>query len=152
MKTSEADDRYNLGRFVNAQQVNYADALSEIRSGKKHSHWMWYVFPQIAGLGNSEYAKLYAIRDRNEAEAYLQHPLLGARLHEICLSLLQLEQSDALLIFGSPDNLKLKSSMTLFASVPGNDNAVFKQVLDKFFAGQMDTRTLEILDNDLSAG
>ena len=152
MKTSEADDRYNLGRFVNAQQVNYADALSEIRSGKKHSHWMWYVFPQIAGLGNSEYAKLYAIRDRNEAEAYLQHPLLGARLHEICLALLQLEQSDALLIFGSPDNLKLKSSMTLFASVPGNDNAVFKQVLDKFFAGQMDTRTLEILDNDLSAG
>ena len=152
MKTSEADDRYDLGRFVNAQQVNYANALSEIRSGKKHSHWMWYVFPQIAGLGNSEYAKLYAIRDRNEAEAYLQHPLLGARLHEICLALLQLEQSDALLIFGSPDNLKLKSSMTLFTSVPGEDNAVFKQVLDKFFSGKMDTRTLEILDNDLSAG
>jgi uncharacterized protein (DUF1810 family) len=150
MKTSEADDRYNLGRFVDAQLVNYADALSEIKSGRKRSHWMWYVFPQVAGLGNSEYTKLYAIRDRNEAEAYLQHPLLVARIHEICLALLQLEQSDALLVFGSPDHLKLKSSMTLFASVPSNDNAVFKQVLDKFFAGQMDTRTLEILGNDLS--
>ena len=152
MKNDSLSDTFNLERFITAQRENYTNALAEIRSGKKHSHWMWYVFPQIAGLGNSNYAKLYAIRNRNEAEAYLQHPLLGARLLEICLALLQLKESDALLVFGSPDNLKLKSSMTLFASVPGKDNAVFKQVLNKFFAEQMDSRTLEILDDDLSAG
>lgn len=143
---------YNLERFVEAQANTYETALREIRSGKKRSHWMWFIFPQMKGLGNSEFARFYAISSRNEAEAYLQHPLLGARLHEICLALLGLPEADALAIFGSPDNMKLHSCMTLFASVPGVDLGNFKKVIDKFFEGKMDGKTLRLLDDDLSAG
>lgn len=143
---------HHLERFVDAQADTYGTALAEIRSGKKQSHWMWFIFPQLLGLGKSEYARIYGIRDRNEAEAYLQHPLLGPRLHEICLALLELDGSDALAIFGSPDNLKLQSAMTLFLSVPSNYFDVFQQVLDKFFSGVMDEKTIDILDSDLSAG
>jgi len=138
------EDNDNLQRFLDAQAGSYATALAEIRSGKKKSHWMWYIFPQIAGLGFSDTTKFYAIKDLREAQAYLQHPVLGTRLKEITNELLQLESRDALDIFGSPDNAKLKSSMTLFAALPHTD-LVFQEVLNKFFGGSLDTRTLEIL-------
>lgn len=134
----------NLERFVNAQEKDYCIALSEIKSGKKQSHWMWYIFPQIAGLGFSETSKFYAINNFHEAEAFLNHSILGKRLIEICQELLNLETNDAHKIFGSPDDLKLRSSMTLFSSLP-NTNPVFQKVLEKFFDGKKDTMTLEIL-------
>jgi uncharacterized protein (DUF1810 family) len=138
------EDHNNFQRFLDAQAGSYATALAEIRSGKKKSHWMWYIFPQIAGLGFSDTTKFYAIKDLREAQAYLQHPVLGTRLKEITNELLQLESRDASGIFGSPDNVKLKSSMTLFAALPHPDQ-VFQEVLDKFFGGSLDTRTLKIL-------
>jgi len=106
---------------------------------------MWFIFPQIQGLGSSETSKFYAIKNAEEAEQYLQQPVLGSRLIEICRELLQLEENDANRIFGSPDDMKLKSSMTLFASLPVTD-PVFQQVLDKYFDGKRDSRTLGILD------
>lgn len=148
MEANAAEDNYNLERFLKAQERNYAAALSEIRSGKKTSHWMWYVFPQVAGLGNSEYARLYAIRSRNEASAYLQHPILGPRLREICEALLESGENDALKVFGSPDNMKLRSSMTLFSSVTSEYHAVFKKVLAVFFEGVRDAKSLQILKDD----
>lgn len=145
-------ESHNLERFVGAQASSYQQALSEIRAGKKRSHWMWYIFPQLAGLGRSDYAIRYAIRDKSEAEAYLQHPVLGKRLAEISDALLQLQTSDALAVFGSPDHLKLHSSMTLFASLPGIHQQVFKAVLDKYFSGKMDARTLAILESQQPNG
>jgi uncharacterized protein (DUF1810 family) len=135
---------HNLQRFIDAQKDAFPIALAEIKHGKKRSHWMWYIFPQIKGLGLSETSKFYAVNDLSEAEAFLQHPLLGGRLVEICNELLALDSNDAHAIFGSPDDSKLKSSMTLFAAV---DNAppVFQLVLDKFFNGTKDTQTLNIL-------
>jgi uncharacterized protein (DUF1810 family) len=133
----------DLERFVNAQQQNYASALAEIKNGKKRSHWMWYVFPQVKGLGHSDTAKFYAINSMQEAEDYLAHPILGKRLIEICNALLNLESNDAHEIFGNPDDLKLKSSMTLFSYVP-KAHPAFRQVLNKFFEGSMDDRTLAI--------
>jgi uncharacterized protein (DUF1810 family) len=135
---------YNLNRFIDAQVQSYDTALAEIRTGKKRTHWMWHIFPQIAGLGFSRTSKLYAIKDLGEARAYLQHPVLGARLHDITSELLLLNSDDATAIFGVPDNMKLKSSMTLFGELPGADT-VFQSVLDKFFKGQKDYRTLQIL-------
>lgn len=135
----------NLERFIDAQKDDYQIALSEIKNGRKRSHWMWYIFPQIQGLGFSELSKLYAIKDLSEAEAFLQHPLLGSRLVGICNELLALEGNDAHAIFGSPDDLKLKSSMTLFSAV-NNPNPVFQLVLDKFFNGTNDNQTLQIID------
>ncbi|UOQ79053.1 DUF1810 domain-containing protein [Hymenobacter sp. 5516J-16] len=134
----------NLQRFLDAQQTNYSVALAEIQNGRKRSHWMWYIFPQIQGLGFSETSRFYAIRSRAEAEAFLQHPVLGPRLLEISRALLALPSSNATAIFGSPDDLKLKSSMTLFSCVP-NADPVFEQVLDKFFGGDPDGKTLQIL-------
>jgi uncharacterized protein (DUF1810 family) len=136
----------NLQRFLDAQATDYAQALAEIKNGRKRSHWMWYIFPQIQGLGFSSTSKHYAIRDLAEATAYLQHPVLGKRLVEICTALLGLASSDASQVFGSPDDLKLKSSMTLFAATPGAD-AVFEQVLAKFFSGVRDGKTLQLLGN-----
>ena len=133
----------SLNRFVEAQATAYSAALAEVKRGRKQSHWMWYVFPQVQGLGLSATAQHYAIQDRAEAAAYLQHPVLGARLREISAALLPLETSDANRVFGSPDDLKLKSSMTLFAAVGGGP--VFQAVLDKFFGGASDSRTLELL-------
>jgi uncharacterized protein (DUF1810 family) len=136
--------QYTLQRFTEAQAVNYADALAEIKNGKKRTHWMWYVFPQIQGLGNSEYARLYAINDMEEAEAYLNHSVLGSRLKEISNALLQLQSNDAHQIFGSPDNMKLQSSMTLFSLVTNTD-PVFEEVLKKFYNGEKDPKTCQIL-------
>ncbi|MBC6699408.1 DUF1810 domain-containing protein [Hymenobacter sp. BT190] len=134
----------NLQRFLDAQQRDYATALAEIRAGRKRSHWMWYIFPQIQGLGYSETAQFYAIRGRQEAEAYLQHPVLGPRLREISGALLTLESHDATRLMGSPDDVKLRSSMTLFGALAGSD-PVFQRVLDTYFGGAQDAKTLQIL-------
>jgi len=134
-----------LQRFVDAQERDYPIALSEIKTGRKQSHWMWYIFPQISGLGFSETARYYAIRNRNEAESYLRHPVLGKRLKEISSVLTSLPENNAHNIFGSPDDLKLRSCMTLFSMVPGAD-PVFQQVLDKFFAGAGDEKTMRLIE------
>ncbi|MCC8423711.1 DUF1810 domain-containing protein [Mucilaginibacter sp. UR6-11] len=134
----------NLQRFINAQETDYAAALNEIKNGRKRSHWMWYIFPQLQGLGHSDTAKYYAIKDIDEAEAYIKDSVLGQRLIEICTELLKLQSDDAYEIFGSPDDLKLKSSMTLFASLP-DAYPVFQSVLQKFFNGQPDEKTLHLL-------
>ena len=133
----------NLERFIEAQKTAYEIALSEIKRGKKQSHWMWYIFPQIQGSGFSETSKFYAIKDIGEAEEFLKHPVLGERLVRISNALLELESDNANKIFGSPDDLKLKSSLTLFSSL--NMNPVFQMVLDKFYNGMRDDKTLEIL-------
>ena len=133
-----------LERFVSAQETTYQQALAEVKSGRKRSHWMWYIFPQVQGLGFSEISKHYAIKDLAEADAYSKHPVLGSRLVRICTELLGLAGNDANRIFGSPDDLKLKSSMTLFASLP-NADAVFQSVLGKFFNGERDNKTLQII-------
>ncbi|MGN6249419.1 MAG: DUF1810 domain-containing protein [Ginsengibacter sp.] len=137
----------SLQRFIDAQERDYQIALSEIQKGRKRSHWMWYIFPQIKGLGFSETSKFYAIKNIGEAEEFLADPVLGKRLIEISRELLKLKTNDANQIFGSPDDLKLKSSMTLFASVPNSD-PVFESVLEKYFNGQKDERTLEIISGE----
>jgi uncharacterized protein (DUF1810 family) len=134
----------NLQRFIDAQENQFESALSEVKNGRKRSHWMWYTFPQIQGLGFSETSRFYAIKDSKEAEQYLRHPVLGSRLSLICKELLKLESDSATRIFGYPDDLKLRSSMTLFASLPETD-PVFQSVLDKFFKGIKDENTLRIL-------
>jgi uncharacterized protein (DUF1810 family) len=138
----------NLSRFIEAQERSYSIALEEIKKGRKQSHWMWYIFPQIQGLGHSPPAQYYAIQNIEEATEYLNDTVLGTRLIEICNALLQLDCNDAYSIFGSPDNLKLKSSVTLFSQVE-NTNPVFMTVLEKFFDNKPDNLTLKILD-DLS--
>lgn len=131
-------------RFVEAQADAYSWALQEIRNGRKTSHWMWFVFPQIAGLGRSAMAQRYAIADRSEAEAYLAHPLLGARLREITDAVLALPaSSNAEAVFGAIDAVKLRSSMTLFAAVSSEPR--FAAVLDKWYDGIRDAATLERL-------
>lgn len=134
----------NLKRFLNAQEEDYSIALSEIKKGRKQSHWMWYIFPQIQGLGFSETSKFYAIKNLEEAKAYLEHPLLGSRLIQISEVLLNLNSSNANQIFGSPDDLKLKSCMTLFSTLQ-NANPVFESVLAKYFNGAKDNKTLQII-------
>ena len=136
---------YNLERFLDAQETDYAIALSEIKNGKKESHWMWYSFQQVLGLGYTSTSILYAIKDLNEATAYLNHEILGNRLIGISNALLALETNDARKVFGSPDHMKLRSSMTLFSLVPGAEN-VFQLVLDKFFKGKKDEETLHLLN------
>ena len=134
----------DLQRFLDAQKSDYEIALAEIRNGRKRSHWMWYIFPQIAGLGFSSTSKFYAIKDKNEAEDFLAHPILGKRLIEISNALLEIDGKTANQIFGSPDDVKLKSSMTLFGAL-GNINPVFQKVLDRYFDGERDRRTLELI-------
>lgn len=134
----------NLDRFLIAQQTYYRTALQEIQSGQKRSHWMWFIFPQIAGLGYSETARYYAIQDMNEAKAYLEDYTLRSNLIEISEALLGLGSNDAAAVMGGPDNLKLRSSMTLFA-LAEPECEVFQKVLDKFFGGEMDWKTVEIL-------
>lgn len=134
----------NLQRFLDAQATDYAPALAEIKAGRKRSHWMWYIFPQLQGLGFSETSRFYALSGRPEAQAYLAHPVLGPRLVEISQALLQLPGSDANRIFGSPDDVKLRSSMTLFAALAPTD-PVFAQVLATFFGGTPDSKTLQLL-------
>jgi uncharacterized protein (DUF1810 family) len=137
-------DPFNLQRFVDAQATVFAQVLDELRSGRKRTHWMWFIFPQIAGLGSSPMAQVYAISGRPEAEAYLQHPLLGGRLRQ-CMQLVnQVSGRTVEDIFGYPDNLKFRSSVTLFSSVaPAED--VFRDALKKYFAGQPDSATIALL-------
>lgn len=134
----------DLKRFLNAQQSDYQTALQEIKSGRKQSCWMWFVFPQIAGLGCSEIARYYAIKNMDEAKAYMEEDTLSSNLIEISQALLEIESDDALEVMGWPDNLKLKSSMTLFA-LAKPECEVFQKVLDKFFCGERDQKTIEIL-------
>src|SRR5207248_1625677 len=140
----KATDIIGLKRFKKAQENDYEIALKEIKSGRKRSHWMWYIFPQVAGLGTTETSRYYAIKDIREATDYLLDAELGARIVTICHALLELETNDPHAVFGSPDDLKLKSSMTLFDAVPATF-PVFGQVLDKFYEGERDQRTLELL-------
>lgn len=142
-------DPFNLDRFVQAQEQDYQRALQEIRSGQKRSHWMWYIFPQLTGLGGSAMAQRYAIRNLAEAKAYLQHPVLGPRLIEIAQAVLDVEGRSAHQIFGSPDDLKLHSSATLFAKAAAEaqrpEAAVFDQLIDTYFAGKRDPQTIQRL-------
>ena len=138
-------DDLSLNRFIEAQESSYERALTEIKNGKKTSHWMWYIFPQLKVLGLSDTAKYYGLVDANEAEEYLKHPTLGKRLIEISTELLKLQSNDANEILGSPDDMKLKSSMTLFGSLKETD-PIFKAVLTKFYEGREDERTLELLN------
>lgn len=141
---SQVDDPYNLQRFVAAQAPVFEQVCAELRAGRKETHWMWFVFPQIEGLGRSATARKFAIASRAEAEAYLRHPILGARLRE-CTRLANLVQGRSVgEIFGSPDDLKFRSSMTLFAAV-ASGNAVFDEALRKYFGGAGDPATLERL-------
>ncbi|MET3665392.1 DUF1810 domain-containing protein [Caulobacter sp. 1776] len=133
-----------LARFIDAQTATYDAALAELRRGEKTGHWMWFIFPQIAGLGHSPTARLYAIADLAEARAYLGHPVLGPRLVEAVETLLALPGRDAHAVFGSPDDLKLRSSLTLFREADPGEPA-FQQALDKYFAGAADPLTLERL-------
>lgn len=133
----------SLDRFITAQSDSYDHALSEIRKGRKTSHWMWYIFPQIEGLAHSDTAKYYALKDIVEAETYLNHPVLGKRLIEISEELLKHKNKTANEIFGYPDDLKLHSSMTLFSILP-NSNPVFKNVIVAYFNGADDEKTIRI--------
>lgn len=133
-----------LDRFLEAQRGDYAAALAEVRRGRKTSHWMWYIFPQIAGLGQSSTARYYSIRDLEEAREYYAHPVLGQRLREITSVLLALRGSDPVAMFGGIDSMKLKSSMTLFTAV-APDDPLFRQVLDKYYGGEQDSLTLRLL-------
>lgn len=135
---------YDLKRFVTAQEHDYEIALREVQAGCKRSHWMWYIFPQIKGLGRSEIAQYYAIQSEEEANAYLEHPILGKRLQEISIALLGLPMSDVQAVFGYTDSLKLQSSMTLFYQV--SQYFVFERVLKKFFGGELDQKTISILE------
>lgn len=134
----------DLERFLKAQEKDYEHALNEIKSGRKTGHWIWYIFPQIAGLGFSSTSKYYSIKDKNEAIEYLKNKTLKNRLIEICEALLSLESDDATYVMGYPDDLKLKSSMTLFDEV--SDIDVFKKVLDKFYKGEKDEMTISLLN------
>lgn len=140
------NDPHNLKRFLEAQDREYSTALQEMKNGEKRSHWMWYIFPQLKGLGSSYNSEYYGIKDLSEAIAYLLNDTLSERLEEISHALLDLKSNNALLIMGSPDHYKLKSSMTLFSSVQGS-NPLFEKVLIKFFEGKKSRRTLQILQD-----
>ncbi|MDP9810719.1 uncharacterized protein (DUF1810 family) [Rhizobium tibeticum] len=136
---------YNLNRFMDAQNGVYERALSELKAGRKRSHWMWFIFPQIAGLGSSFMAEKYAIRSAEEASAYLADPVLGSRLLRCVDAVLAIEGRTVHEIFGSPDDLKLRSSMTLFAAV-SEHGSPFHNVINLFYRGEFDERTIQLLD------
>lgn len=149
-----ANDPYSLQRFVLAQALAYDRVLAELRAGEKRSHWMWFVFPQIVGLGRSEMARTYALSSLEEAKAYLAHPVLGPRLRECTALVNAVEDKSVEEIFGYPDNMKFRSSITLFARAAGNDTSrrnwlfgdgVFEEALKKYFRGEPDAITLEAL-------
>ncbi|KWX67173.1 DUF1810 domain-containing protein [Mycobacterium sp. NAZ190054] len=140
---TDSDDPFDLERFVTAQDRVYATVLTELRAGAKRSHWIWFVFPQLRGLGRSPTAQRYGIASLDEAKAYLAHPVLGPRLRECAALLVQHQGRSATSILGSPDDLKVRSSMTLFARA--GDDAVFPAVLDAFYGGREDPATLELL-------
>jgi uncharacterized protein (DUF1810 family) len=147
----KTDDPYDLSRFVRAQQDDYEAALAEISSGRKQTHWMWYIFPQLDGLGSSSTARRYAIKSIEEAKAYLDHAVLGPRLLACADAALRVEGRSATEIFGSPDDLKLRSCATLFAYVspPGS---VFERLLAKYYGGNRDGKTLKLLGIAPEAG
>lgn len=136
---------YNLDRFIDAQNGIYDLALAELKAGRKRSHWMWFIFPQIAGLGSSSMSEKYAIRSAEEASAYLADPILGSRLLRCVEAILSIEDRTANHILGSPDDMKLRSSMTLFAAISDHASP-FHQVIDKFYHGKFDDRTVELLN------
>lgn len=142
MTTASSD----LKRYTDAQKTSFSTALAEIKSGRKRSHWMWYIFPQIHGLGMTSTSQYYAIRNLQEARDFLADPYLGSNIIEISNALLDLDTNNASAVFGFPDDLKLRSSMTLFAQV--SDFDVFQKVLDKYFDGKPDERTLDIIADD----
>tara|TARA_B100001123_G_scaffold124141_1_gene144599 strand:- start:622 stop:1047 length:426 start_codon:yes stop_codon:yes gene_type:complete len=137
-----------LERFVTAQENTYESALAELHAGQKQTHWMWFIFPQIQGLGHSETARFYAIENLAVAKIYLFHPTLGHRLRECAQALLQTEGLRALDILGSPDDLKLKSSMTLFEKVAGEGDTIFTDILDRFYDGERCLLTLQQLETE----
>jgi uncharacterized protein (DUF1810 family) len=139
------NDPFNLSRFTDAQEGIYANVLRELKNGEKRTHWMWFIFPQIDGLAYSSTSKYYAIKNIEEARQYLNHPVLGKRLLECAETVLAVEGRSVSEIFGYPDDLKLKSSVTLFASV-SDAHSVFVRVLDKYFHGERDIRTLHLLE------
>ena len=138
------NDTYNLERFIRAQKEDFETAYNEVSNGRKVSHWMWYIFPQIIGLGRTGISREYAIKSLEEAKAYMEEPYLRGNMIKICEALLSLATNDPHQVMGSPDDLKLRSSMTLFSlAVPGEE--VFQRVLDKYYYGKPDERTIEIL-------
>lgn len=137
-------DNHNLNRFVEAQEYSYPIALGELREGRKRSHWMWYIFPQLKYLGHSYNSQFYGISGIDEATAYLQHPVLGPRLREVSEAILNLPTTDPREVFGGIDALKLRSSMTLFDRASTDD--IFSRILDKYFSSRRDPRTLKILE------
>jgi uncharacterized protein (DUF1810 family) len=144
-------DPYDLERFVGAQRDVYEEALAEIRDGRKRSHWMWFVFPQFAGLGSSSTSRHYSIRSVAEARAYLAHPVLGSRLTECAEAAFGVQGLSALQIFGSPDDIKLRSCATLFASV-SSDGSVFHRLIDKYYQGKPDDRTMQLMEARRASG
>jgi uncharacterized protein (DUF1810 family) len=139
-----SDDPFDLQRFLDAQNPVFENSCAELRNGRKTSHWMWFIFPQLRGLGNSPMANRFAISSRAEAEAYLKHPILCARLIECTRLVNAVEGQSVDQIFGYPDNLKFRSSMTLFASI-SPETQVFKDALEKYFRSEPDRRTLDLL-------
>lgn len=137
-------DEYELERFVLAQQLVYATALAELKAGAKRTHWIWFIFPQVEGLGRSAMSQRYAIKSKAEAVAYLAHPLLGTRLAECTRAVLAMAEKSAHEIFGSPDDLKFRSSMTLFSAVDAG--RLYRDGLDRFFDREGDPATLAVLD------
>ena len=137
-------DRFTLARFVEAQEPVYESVRKELHQGKKTSHWMWFIFPQITGLGSSSTAKFFAIENLDEALAYINHPILGTRLVECCDLVLDIPGRSASEIFGYPDDLKLRSSMTLFYSANPN-LSVFRNIIDLYYLGQLDAATLRLI-------
>ena len=144
-KSSTAPDPFGLSRFLEAQKEDYESALSEIKSGQKRTHWMWYIFPQLDGLGSSTTAKHYSIKSIEEARAYLGHPVLGPRLLECAEAVLDVKGRSVAQIFGSPDDLKLKSCATLFAILSPSGSA-FERILEKYYRGTRDDKTLQLLE------
>ena len=139
-------DQYNLSRFIEAQETTYRGAMLELARGRKDSHWTWYIFPQIDGLGNSETTKIFSIKSLEEGRAYLEHPLLGQRLVESCEILLTLKDKSINEVMGFPDDLKLLSSMTLFETF-SKSNSVFTRIIEVYFDSERDEATLEIIES-----
>mgnify|MGYP003583863978 FL=1 len=146
MRSTDQPDAFNLQRFVQAQNPVFDRVQAELEAGHKRSHWMWFVFPQFAGLGDSEMSRRFAIRSREEAQAYLEHPLLGVRLRTCTQQVLNIRQRSVAAIFGHPDDLKFRSSMTLFAQVVADDS-LFHQALNQYFHGIVDDWTLSLMDS-----
>jgi uncharacterized protein (DUF1810 family) len=147
VSNTPAGEPWDLARFVSAQQPVYAQVRAELADGRKRTHWMWFIFPQLKGLGSSSLARTYGLASIEEARAYLAHPVLGARLRECAALLLELQGADARQVMGYPDDLKLRSSMTLFAAAAAaaSDQRLFQGVLAQFFAGCQDPLTCELL-------